>query len=252
MTSFWSVSVLILSLLLPAMRARADASPEYTQAVELGVAEFEQKNFLEARAHLHKAHALYPNARTFRALGMVEFELKNYTDSAAYLQQALSTRERPLDGDKRAQAEALLARALGYLALLTLDISADTQVVLDGARSEVKSGGQLVLTLGEHVVEFRAPGRIAQKRTLNIRGGEQETLRVALAPLASPVGRQAASEREPGRPVYKNPWLWTAIGVVVAGAAAGTAVAFTRDPGTRTSSVDLGTGGRRALVGGSQ
>ena len=239
-----------LALSLPHAHAEAP-SPEYSRAVEVGVSEFEQRNFLEARTHLHQAHALYPNARTLRALGMVEFELKNYAESATYLQQALSSRERPLDAEKRAQAQALLDRALGYLALLTLKIEPQTHVLVDGAAREVASGDQLVLSLGEHVLEFQAKGRVSQRRTFNIKGGEQETVRVTLAPLAAPQAPSARDGDSERRPLRRNPWLWTAVGVVVAGAAAGAAVAITRDS-SRTSEYDLGTGGKRALVGGSE
>lgn len=217
-------------------QADGQTSDEYTEAVNLGLSEFQEKNFPEARVHFARAHALNPNARTLRALGMVYFELKDYVVSARYLSDALNARERALEPDKREQTEKLLQRATAYIAHITLDIAPDTQVAVDGKSTDLSSDNQLVLDVGEHQLEFRAAGRITDRRTLKLQGGEHETLRVRLAEIGS---AQAASNRvdtgeAPKRPVYKSPWLWTAIGVVLAGAAAGTVIALKSKPGTES------------------
>jgi tetratricopeptide (TPR) repeat protein len=249
--------LLIVSLFacaVPRAYAAGQETSEYTEAVHLGLAEFEEKNFLEARVHFARAHALYPNARTLRALGMVHFELKNYVESAQFLQEALNANERPLEADKRDKTEKLLARALGYIARLTLDIEPETQVVVDGKSTSLSSGSELVLGVGEHELEFRASGRMTDKRTLKVQGGEHETLRVQLAAVSSNPGAISSKSEDvaPGRPVYKSPWLWTAIGVVVVGAATATAVLLTRNNTTKTAEPYAGTGGMPPLVGPSR
>jgi hypothetical protein len=207
-------------------------SPAYTEAVTAGVAEFEEKNFLEARARFSRAHALYPNARTLRALGMVSFELKSYVESVRYLSQALGSMERRLEGDKRRQTEKLLESARGYIAQITLQIASDTRVNVDASETDLSSGSELLLDVGDHTLEFSAKGRIADKRTITVHGGEQEMLRVQLAALSkNNVPPASVDERTEERRAYKSPWLWTALGIVVAGAAVGTAVALTRDDG---------------------
>lgn len=233
--------------------ASAQGANEYAQAVQLGVDEFEARNFLEARSHFMRAHELAPNARTFRALGMVEFELKNYVDAARYLQAALEDLDKPLDAQKRAETEQLYKRVSGYLARITLDIAPDTRVAVDGASEDVQGAQEMVLALGDHTLEFRAPNHISERRTVRIKGGEHQRLTVKLVPISDRAAGGGSSpskdDVEPKRPLYKNPWLWTAVGLVVAGAAAGAAVAITRDPGTSTGSVDNGNGSR-ALVAG--
>jgi tetratricopeptide (TPR) repeat protein len=249
--------LLLLALLLcgvPRALAAGQETNAYTEAVQVGLSEFEEKNFLEARAHFARAHAIYPNARTLRALGMVQFELKNYIESVHFLQEALSASERALDSDKRERTEKLLTRALGYIARLTLDIEPATQVLVDGKSTSLSSGAELVLAVGEHAIEFSAPGRMTDKRTLTIQGGEQETLRVKLAAVSSERAATSGKNEDtaPGRPVYKSPWLWTALGVVVVGAAVGTALVLTREKRTETTAPDLGTGGMQPLTGPSQ
>src|SRR5690349_15250674 len=79
--------------------ARAQAQPEsapaypaeYERAIDSGIAEFQQGNYVEAREQFARAHALVPNARTLRSLGMVEFELRNYVDAVTYLEGALGS-----------------------------------------------------------------------------------------------------------------------------------------------------------------
>jgi hypothetical protein len=239
--------VCALLLVAPGANAQSAETPEYRDSITLGLAEFDEKNFLEARAQFSRAHAIYPNARTSRALGMVNFELKDYVQSVRFLQEALSSRERPLDADKREKTDGLLKRALGYVARYRLDLASETAVTVDGKPSQLHDGSELMLGVGEHVLEFRAADRITDKRTLNVQGGEQSTLRVRLLPnTASAQGRRPAEtgESEPNRrPLYKNPWLWTAIGVVLAGAAAGTAIALTREPKTTPMKPDTGTTG---------
>ncbi len=251
---------LVLWALLLAVSARVAAAPSesnaYTQAVTQGHQEFEEKNFPEARSHFLRAHALSPSARTLRALGMVEFELKHYAESARLLSDALASKQKPLDADKRTHAQQLLERANGYLGKVTLDIEQGTSVVVDSLTTDLGPGNEVVLEVGDHILEFQAQAHIAQKHAITIRGGEQTSLRVRLAPLAAPervssTPAPAAPGAEEGerkeRRVVKNPWLWTAVGLVVAGAAAGAAVALTRDRGNDTEKPYSGTGGAPAL-----
>jgi tetratricopeptide (TPR) repeat protein len=242
----------LLDLLVPVALAQAEQSetPAYSDAVALGVAEFEGRNFIEARAHFSRAHALFPNARTLRALGMVAFELKKYSESVHYLNNALASRERPLESDQREQAQALLARARNFLARFTLEVTPSAEVVLDGMPAFLEPGGVLILEAGDHVLELKAAGYITDRRKLEIHGGEQKTLRVALAALSGASSEQHdASGPEAKRPLYKNPWLWTALGVVVVGAAAGTAIALTHDGSSGSAAVYTGNGGAPALMG---
>jgi tetratricopeptide (TPR) repeat protein len=249
-----AIVIVVMLLSGAASQARADGreTPEYTEAVSLGLAEFEEKNFFEARAQFARAHAIYPNARTKRALGMVYFELKDYVQSARYLSEALGSHDRPLDADKRDKTDKLLKRAQGYIARFTLDIEPETSVTVDGQATSLSSSNELVLVVGEHALEFRAAGKTTDKRTLNVQGGEQEMLRVRLPALqlGAAKGAPETGEKPPGRPVYKSPWLWTALGLVVAGAAAGTAIALTRKPETREPIA--GNSGIPPLVGVSQ
>jgi len=233
-------------------RARAEDSSEYARATERGLAEFGDRNFEEARAHFIKAHALAPSARTLRALGMVEFELKSYVDSVRYLEQALASHVRPLDEQRRKEAETLLETANTYVARYVLHVTPrDALLSLDGSQLDVPSGAPLVLDIGEHVLELRATGYASERRTLRVKGGELNELNVKLALLAdTDKARDVQVGTKDKKPVYKSPWLWTAVGLVVAGAAAGTLVALygRNDASTKMEEPVMGTGGADTLM----
>jgi tetratricopeptide (TPR) repeat protein len=240
------VSMLLLSF--GRVRAADRESAEYSAAIQLGIDEFDQRNFAEARAHFAHAHALYPNARTLRALGMAEFELKNYGECIESLQEALASPEKALEGQLRQDTQSLLTRAQGYVARLSVNVDPGAAaVVVDGVPVQIGSSRLLVLNVGDHVLEFRAPGRTAERREFKVKGGESDTLRVVLPRLAIvPAARPPTTNRD--GPLYRNPWLWTAVGVVVAGAAAGAAIALTGGAGsTRTEAPYTGNSGAAAL-----
>jgi hypothetical protein len=225
---------LVLSWAAPALAepARADAEsapPGYEQSVQRALREFELANYAEARAMLLSAHDLYPNARTLRALGMVEYELKNYPACVAYMEQALSSRERPLNAEQRASADELRRAAEGYLSRYTLQVRpVNARVSIDGEPASFDAQGKLVLAVGDHQLEISAEGHHALRRKLKVNGGERRTLDFVLVPATQaergPIGAQGNVEQ----PLYKKWWLWTTIGLVVAGGAVAGVVLATR------------------------
>ncbi|HKO94285.1 MAG TPA: hypothetical protein VJU61_24195, partial [Polyangiaceae bacterium] len=74
----------------------------YREVVSEALQEFEAQNFEESRSLFHRAHVLFPNARTYRGLGFTEFELRHYPAAIEYLEAALSSSVRPLTADLRA------------------------------------------------------------------------------------------------------------------------------------------------------
>jgi tetratricopeptide (TPR) repeat protein len=258
--------LVLLSLAWHAITLTAQAAPprrgdtqtesqEYQQAVRTALEEFDAGNFPEARAAFKRAHALSPNARTFRGLGFVAFELRNYIEAVEYLEEALDSREKPLDGEPRRSTEALLTRARSLLGTVRIEASPrfDTLLV-DGLPRELADGRTLVLEVGDHVIELRAQGLNPERRELEISGGEQLslafTLRPAEASATAPGPRvelaqsTAASEQRDApaaRRWYKSPWLWSALGVVLVGAGIGTY--FALRPHAHTEPADPATTG---------
>lgn len=206
----------------------------YSEAIEAALNEHQRGNFEEARAHFQHAHELYPNARTLRGLGKVEFELRNYGEAVRYLQGALDAQIKPLDAALRAETERLLERAQVYVGEVHVDVDpGSATVAVDGVT--VASGPRVSLSLvvGDHILEFRALGRVSERRSVRVRGGEETVIQVVLPTQ----GTQPALDTQPVRPAEPNEkallrkqwWLWTSVGVVAASALAVGLVVGLRD-----------------------
>jgi hypothetical protein len=224
--------------------------PGYREAVARGVEEYTHRNFTESREQFARAHALFPNARTLRGLGIAEYELRNYSESVRLLEQALASGVKPLAGVMREETQTLLARAKEYVGELRLDLEPEQAIVLiDGVTLERTPGAPLLLDVGDHLLEFRANGRLTERRAIMVKGGQSASVRVvlsALAPAATATLAVAAalqpaappqSAQSERTPVYARWWLWTAVGVAVAGAAVGVTFALRADPVTKQEPV---------------
>lgn len=231
-------------LLSCALGARADSGgpngpPGYDEAVSQALSELEANNYPEAREEFRRAHALFPNARTLRGLGMVEFELRNYGECVQLLQLALASDVRPLDDKLRADTESLLVRARRYLGEVHVETDPlSATVIVDGTHMELREGGSILLEVGEHTLEVRAPGHAPEKRLVQVKGGERTQLQVVLDPLSS-ANDQRAPTGAPGRPsdlqpLYKKWWLWTIVAAVAVGAGTTAAVLLSRNERDKT------------------
>ncbi len=212
--------------------AETASQAEYDRAIDMGIVEHNAGRFAEARTQYMRAHELSPSARTLRALGMVEFELRNYGESVNYLEQALASEEKALDPSLRKQTEDLLSRARAYVGEVHVAVDPDTAMVMvDGVTVASGPEASFTLVVGDHELEFRAHGRLPEKRAIRIRGGDQTRLRVVLThPGDDDAGAvPAAALRSEREPFVRKWWLWTAVGVVAAGAAVGIALAVRRD-----------------------
>lgn len=191
----------LLSIAPQPPAARADATPvaseDYRPLLEKAVKAYDRQNFLEARKYFTEANALFPNARAQRGLGMSEFALRNYERSAAALDAALDSPIKPLTGILRADTEQMRdeARALA------------TRASGDAATAAVPAA--------------RAPGLPPVQTSLASAGPLEAT---SFAPSGAP----ARSDAAPARPLRRNPWLWTGVGVVIAAAATGLALGLER------------------------
>jgi len=226
--------------------AAAEDPLAYTQAIDRAVAAYDAGEYGEARGHFAAAHAISPNARTLRGLGKTEFELRNYGQSLEYLEASLASEHKPLDDRLRDEVSALVQRARAYVGELHVQVEPGTATVsIDGVKVASGPEASLSLVIGDHILEFHALGRVPEKREVKIAAGERTSVRVALAmptaagepgvgevPATAPAAALHPNEDQrdqPGTPLRRRAWLWTAVGVVAAGAAVGLVFALTGD-----------------------
>lgn len=176
------VLALVLSVTWTCVGAAQAEPAGYRELVASALEERAANNHEEARSLFRRAHALFPNARTLRGIGMEEFDLRNYGECIALLEQALTSQVRPLDATLRAETETTLASARNFVARINLELQPGAATVLvDGVPVTLGAGNTLVLRVGDHVLEFKAEGRVPQRHQLRVDGGEQRTINVTLS-----------------------------------------------------------------------
>lgn len=225
-------------------RAQDESSQGYQALIDEGVLEFGAGNYVEARSLFERAHALAPNARTLRALGLCAFELKHYVQALDELQAALSDTRNPLTAELAQGVQRTLERARGFVGELRLRTDpADSRLLIDGQERE---GRVFRLDVGEHLLTASAPGYHSRDLRLSISGLQTQRIELVLTPLTSDVLQPAAAARtletQPlAGPTAAEPlhdtsalterwWFWSALGVVVVGAAVAVVVVATRQP----------------------
>jgi hypothetical protein len=162
------------------------ANPRYQTSIEQAVREFGAGNYAEARALFRKAHAISPNARTWRGMGMAAFELKLYVDAQRELSAALENKERPLTDDQRVQVQSLLDQSHAFVGRYQVLLQpAHARVSVDGQEASFEPDQVLLLDLGDHVLSAVADGYQEARVPLHVDGGEDQVLRVELAPPAA-------------------------------------------------------------------
>lgn len=219
-------------------RVRGDS--EYLEVIKVALEELRLGNYAEAQAQFEAAHRLVPSARTLRGLGIVAFELRRYVEAERYLQAALADDRRPLSGAQRAQTATLLERTKRYLGTLVLrGLANDTNLLIDDTVFPVLGDSRYRLNLGDHKLDASVPGGPVVHRNFRIRGGQTleldvtvrsthttpQTADLDLSQTTAQALRNDGADEDSGS-VFASPWLWTTVGVVVAGAAVGTVLAL--------------------------
>jgi tetratricopeptide (TPR) repeat protein len=207
-----------------ALAKESPSPPGYDAAIDVALADFERGNFSEAREQFLRAHKIFPNARTLRALGKAEFELKSYADAVTHLQLALDSSVRPLTAQQRLETQVLLERAQRHLARYTfITAPADAQLTLDGIAPPLDAQHSLLLSEGAYQLEVRADGYVSLRRELQVTGGLDERLSLELTALATELPAPVLpveTQHSEAQPLRRKWWLWTGLAaVVVAGAA---------------------------------
>jgi tetratricopeptide (TPR) repeat protein len=175
----------------------ADAPAAYDRALADAIVEFNAGRFTEARALFAQAHAMFPNARTYRALGLVEYELRNYARCIELLSQALTDERRPLDELAKPQLGATLAQASRFVGRFYVASSA--KISVDGQAAIRARDGAVLIEAGKHTLAIDG-----KEQTFDVRGGESVDLRPGTVPaIAIAVAPPAPPETKNTRPVME-------------------------------------------------
>lgn len=199
---------------------------EYEALTKKGIMEYELGHWAEAKAHFLRAHALFPNARTLRALGLLAFETRSYVEALDWLDRALESQQKPLTEEMRIQVESLAKDARSFVARVGLVLEpADAHVFVDGQAVKLREPNLLLLDPGEHELRIEATGYLPVRRRIRASAGRTSALELRLlaadggGPEPSRVAAASSSETPDAS------W-WSAQRGVAIGLGAGALVGF--------------------------
>jgi tetratricopeptide (TPR) repeat protein len=220
-----AVALALLALLMHAPSgARAQHAEDYEALVRAAVVEFNQGHWDEAHALFSRAHALSPNARTWRGLGISAFESRHYVEAIADLEAALADPNKPLTAEQRAEVSGVLKRAREFVSVYRVNVRpSDAQVMVDGTPTKL-ANSELYLDPGPHSIVVRAPGYEERMADIRASAGAQQELQIDLR-VADTAEEKRADSGEPARaePPRRRVWTWVLAGSTVA--AGGSALA---------------------------
>lgn len=206
-------------------RAQSEGSA-YDALVREAVVEYNAGNWAEARLLFGKAHALEPNARTWRGMGLTDYEAKRYVEAIQELSAALDSDVKALTEAQRAEVEQGLERSRRFVAIYTLKLPTDaTGLRLDGKPVSAASDGTLRVNPGVYVlrvhrtsgppIELRFEAEVGARGTLEL---EMLPADHAAASAHAPPDERAARSSDDDDSALA--WTWVAGGATLAFGAA--------------------------------
>jgi hypothetical protein len=206
----------------------ADQQAEYEELTKKGIMEYDLDHWAEAKTYFLRAHTLFPNARTLRALGLIAFELRSYVESLDWLERALASKQKPLTEAMRKGVNDVAKDARAFVAQIWLVLEpANATVFVDGEPVKLRDQGVLLVDPGEHELRIEAAGHQTLTRPLKVTGGQSSELELRLLAAdggtattevaATPATSDSAARDEHG---------WSTQRIVAVGLGAGAVAAF--------------------------
>ncbi|MEM9070005.1 MAG: hypothetical protein AAGE52_15970 [Myxococcota bacterium] len=201
--------VVICALLCLPGLSRAQDADAATRAFDRGIQAQNEGLLSVARDAFRQALALAPSRAAAFNLAYVLKSLEQTTEAIALFERLSDGEFGSLREEQASEVDALLEESRRELARVSLSVCGvpEPQVRIDGERTlrlRDCSPHALLLDAGRHVFSASAERVRPEERALSLRAGQELTLRVDLEP-------------PPRRPLRRNPWIWVAVGVVVAG-----------------------------------
>jgi len=253
----WVFAVACLVSLATGARAEElSAKEEAQQVFQQGVIAADEQRWADAERHFTRALVLAKSPATLLNLALVRYELNAPLEAVSALDEldrmTMSDAVRKGAAALRQQLEPLVARGI-----VRSNVASWTLQVDGGTSTQHGAHAQIVLLPGEHTLQLTAPGYAPQTLRLRATAGIPFEAAVTLEGLPGPVSREPTADAIPlpsagrnddhapvrARQLWRNPWLWTAVGLVVVGGAVTSGLLLSREPAAHERSPDTGSTG---------
>ncbi|HVT76926.1 MAG TPA: PEGA domain-containing protein [Acidimicrobiales bacterium] len=200
------VLFLLAAVCLASGPARAVEASEVEELIHKGVELRQAGQDGRALPLFQKAYEISRTPRTAGQLGLCELALGYWTDADTHLGEAVASSGNPWVEKNRDALSGALARARENVGIVSvMGGPPGAKVFLDDREVGALPLDQpLRLNKGPHDVEVRAPGPVTRTKTMMVRGGDEQTVTLALetkpaAELATPPLPLVSKPAEPPR-----------------------------------------------------
>jgi hypothetical protein len=220
----------------------ADDAKAKTQAQALlseGTAAYGRGDYATALDKFTAAYKIFPSPKLWFNIGQANRDLGRPVDAVAafdrFLREAGDVTPETLAEARRSAAE--LKTKLGQIKLTCATDGAE--VTVDGKQVGSTPLGEMIWTTpGRHQVAVQHEGFSPAIEDVVVETGKAATVNIELRPIDLRLANRTAAGALVGggadtarKPVYRRPWFWVAVGVVVAAGAATAIILATRDGG---------------------
>jgi tetratricopeptide (TPR) repeat protein len=170
----------------PPTDAAADAGKtEASERFRKGVDLYRNGDSRAALVEFQRAYEVAPNYRVLFNIGQASFALKEYVAARDAFEGYLAQGGDEISEDRRNQVDAELTKLRGYVATIALAV---TPVGAEIAVDDVVVGTSpldkpLSVSAGRRKITITKPDHTPLNRFIDIAGGEQQTLELALVPV---------------------------------------------------------------------
>ncbi len=204
----------------PTSKARAQ------EHVDRGNQLLDERALAKALAEFRLAYAIFPSPKILYNQAQVEREMGRFVDAAAHydaFMKGVTGADQAEVAQRVENARAAARDVRAKIAFLEARAGSGVDLMIDG-----RPCGKLPLTQalpldpGRHLVEFRGPGLVDQRREIVLASGEHQQVVAVPAILSAPEETLAAAAPPPRRSVFRRWPFWVVSGTVllVGGAAA--------------------------------
>ena len=202
--------------------AALDTDPQVAQAREhfqRGVTLYTDGDVDAALLEFKRAYELHPTYRLLYNLGQVSAERHDYVAAEDYFRRYLQTGSGSIDNQRRMEVQEEIKRLqsrIGRVSVLTEPDEAT--VYIDDLNVGKAPLRDYRVAAGRRQVRVDLAGYKPTIETIDVYGGQTQTLRLALAQLpTAPVASDAFANPPPiaeGRPLLATPAFWTGVSSV--------------------------------------
>src|SRR5450432_2251716 len=201
---------------------KQEAARRFERAIKL----YEESDYALALAEFERVYELVPNYRVLYNIAQVSVQLGRYARALSTFKEYLKQGAAELPAERVTEVHAELANLVGRTA--HVDVRVDrpgAEIVFDGSLvGTAPLPESLVVDVGEHRIQVRAPGYVPQSADLSLAGGDHPERTFTLQAEQKAVIPTVVVERTATPAIHNSNhnamrWLgWTGTGALTAGA----------------------------------